>query len=292
MIGLGSRCLIGRSQGCDLRIEEAQVSSEHAIIFWAGAAWELKDLASKNGTWLNGRRLEPGRPVDLAPGDSIALGDTPRRLIFIDAAPPTPRARSLKSGAVREAAGGLLVLPDEERPRVSIVESSDGRWLLETDGDVRPALPREVIAIDGEGWDLCVPDRVGPTLDGAGEGPTLDTIRLQFRVSRNEEDIEILMVFAGTEVPVAPRSHHYMLLTLARVRIATAGMSPAHQGWIEREELCRMLACDENKLNVEVCRARKQLTAMGVLGAANVIERRTGTGRLRLGVARVEVVRK
>jgi hypothetical protein len=82
-----------------------------------------------------------------------------------------------------------------------------------------------------------------------------------------------------------------MLLTLARARMATAGASPVDQGWLEREELCRMLRCDENKLNVEVCRARKQFTAMGVLGAANIIERRTGTGRLRLGVALVEVQR-
>jgi len=61
--------------------------------------------------------------------------------------------------------------------------------------------------------------------------------------------------------------------------------------WLERDELCRMLATDELRLNVDVCRARKQFSALGIQGAASIVDRRMGTGRIRLGVERVDVRR-
>jgi hypothetical protein len=52
-----------------------------------------------------------------------------------------------------------------------------------------------------------------------------------------------------------------------------------------------MLAIDELRLNVEVCRARKQFSALGIQGAATIVDRRMGSGRIRLGVERVDVRR-
>jgi hypothetical protein len=52
-----------------------------------------------------------------------------------------------------------------------------------------------------------------------------------------------------------------------------------------------MLATDEYRLNVDVCRARKQFAAAGLLGGATIVERRQGTGRMRLGVALFEIER-
>ena len=51
------------------------------------------------------------------------------------------------------------------------------------------------------------------------------------------------------------------------------------------------MATDELRLDVDVCRIRKQFAALGVRGAAHVVDRRAGTGRLRLGVDRVDVQR-
>jgi hypothetical protein len=81
------------------------------------------------------------------------------------------------------------------------------------------------------------------------------------------------------------------LVTLARARLAEATEPPVERGWLEREELCRMLAIDELRLNVEVCRARKQFSALGIQGAATIVDRRMGSGRIRLGVERVDVRR-
>ncbi|WP_437678269.1 hypothetical protein [Sorangium sp. So ce131] len=44
-------------------------------------------------------------------------------------------------------------------------------------------------------------------------------------------------------------------------------------------------------MNVEGCRARKQLSALGIEGAASIVDRRMGTGRIRLGAERVDVRR-
>jgi hypothetical protein len=40
---------------------------------------------------------------------------------------------------------------------------------------------------------------------------------------------------------------------------------------------------------VLVFRARKQLAKLGVLGAATIVERRAGTGQLRIGLAEIEI---
>lgn len=50
------------------------VSRRHASLTQACGDIFLSDLDSMNGTWLNGRRLEPGQRVRLSPGDRIEVG--------------------------------------------------------------------------------------------------------------------------------------------------------------------------------------------------------------------------
>ena len=110
-------------------------------------------------------------------------------------------------------------------------------------------------------------------------------------MSRDEERVDVTVVCPDREIELPPRSHHYLLVTLARVRLAAAEAPPTERGWLTRDALCRMLATDELRLNVEVCRARKQFSALGIQGAASIVDRRMGTGRIRLGVERVDVCR-
>ena len=94
------------------------------------------------------------------------------------------------------------------------------------------------------------------------------------------------------ETTVLPhRSHHYLLVTLARARLADADAPEVDRGWLAREDLCRMLAIDPQRLSVEIYRARRQMTGLGLAGGAEVVERRGATGEIRLGVRSVEVVR-
>jgi hypothetical protein len=57
----------------DLAMEHG-VSREHACIFRRGDVVEVEDLASTNGTRLNGTRLAPYLPVPLKHGDQLLLG--------------------------------------------------------------------------------------------------------------------------------------------------------------------------------------------------------------------------
>lgn len=54
--------------------EEHGVSRQHAQIVYEEGVFTLIDLGSTNGTWLNQRRLTPGRPYQLHSDDHVLLG--------------------------------------------------------------------------------------------------------------------------------------------------------------------------------------------------------------------------
>ena len=287
---LGSRCLLGRHPGCDLRIDNPRVSGEHASVHWIGDRWELRDLGSRNGTFVDGRRLGSGERTVLAPGAVFTLGGEDAFRLE-DASAPVASARHGHSGQLRTAAEGLLVLPDDDHPEVSIFEDATGRWVAEEGDGARVVADRDIVIADGEGWILDLPSGAGSTWEAGVLLPTLETISLRFAVSRDEEHIEVTLAHAGGAAPLAVRTHHYLLLTLARAVLADEGASPAERGWVDREVLCRMMGTDSRRLNVDVFRVRRQMAALGIHGAAGIIARRSGTGQIRLGTARVEVTR-
>jgi adenylate cyclase len=62
---------IGRAPNCDIVLGEDSVSRKHAEITRNEAGWKIRDLDSKNGVKLNGRRV--GEEL-LRSGDRIAIG--------------------------------------------------------------------------------------------------------------------------------------------------------------------------------------------------------------------------
>jgi hypothetical protein len=71
--GSGSdRLLVGRHPACDVVVADPSVSRRHAQLAFRDGAWVLQDLASTNGTTVNGERV--GRTA-LHPGDVVELGN-------------------------------------------------------------------------------------------------------------------------------------------------------------------------------------------------------------------------
>ncbi len=57
----GERFVIGRGGHCDLVIDSAKISREHAAFFREEGGWWVEDLGSSNGTWFRGERISKRR---------------------------------------------------------------------------------------------------------------------------------------------------------------------------------------------------------------------------------------
>ena len=68
---VATRVRIGRDPDNDLVLEDLQVSRRHAELLGTGERWELRDLDSHNGTYVNGRSITT---AVLSPGDVIGIG--------------------------------------------------------------------------------------------------------------------------------------------------------------------------------------------------------------------------
>jgi sigma-B regulation protein RsbU (phosphoserine phosphatase) len=67
------RIMLGRSSNCELCYpDDAGLSRQHMVLTRTGMDWSVEDLGSKNGTLLNGRRLEA--PAPFRSGDRITAG--------------------------------------------------------------------------------------------------------------------------------------------------------------------------------------------------------------------------
>lgn len=82
----GGVYLIGRD-GADIELEDHKVSRKHAEIgLYGPEAYVLRDLASTNGTWVNGRRI--GEKTKLRDADLIRVGDTALRVAIVEQSIP------------------------------------------------------------------------------------------------------------------------------------------------------------------------------------------------------------
>ena len=70
----GTDVIVGRSHDCGLLLNQndAKVSRHHAHLFFAGGTWRIEDMASSNGTLVNGRKVTS---IPLNQDDLITIGD-------------------------------------------------------------------------------------------------------------------------------------------------------------------------------------------------------------------------
>jgi DNA-binding winged helix-turn-helix (wHTH) protein len=78
--------VLGRAPEAAAWIESTHVSRRHALLTATAEGASIEDLGSKNGTFLNRRRVSGVQP--LADGDEIGLG--PERLVFRRPGVPEP----------------------------------------------------------------------------------------------------------------------------------------------------------------------------------------------------------
>jgi len=76
-VALGTSLIVGRGEGSGLATMDNNASRSHFLLREGDDGFRVKDLGSKNGTFVNGRRIDG--PVELVDGDLIRAG----RVVFV-----------------------------------------------------------------------------------------------------------------------------------------------------------------------------------------------------------------
>jgi len=72
VFGLDAVATIGRDVNNSIVVEDDFASTEHAVLTFRGRAWYVEDLASTNGTFINGLPIEGLSAI--AYGDELQVG--------------------------------------------------------------------------------------------------------------------------------------------------------------------------------------------------------------------------
>ncbi|WP_442510978.1 EAL domain-containing protein [Novipirellula sp. SH528] len=72
--------VIGRKPGVSLRLQFRTVSGRHASLNIRDGALQLTDLGSTNGTYVNGKRVEPNQTIRISEEDLIHFAEAPFRV--------------------------------------------------------------------------------------------------------------------------------------------------------------------------------------------------------------------
>jgi pSer/pThr/pTyr-binding forkhead associated (FHA) protein len=130
----GNVVTLGRDPQNIVPVDDALASRRHASIECAAHAIQVKDLSSRNGTFVNGKRLPAVQPFSLRSGDQVRIGG--KLFSFISTAPGLePRKAALQSAqqlAVMQTLSddivyenGKIVPAEASPPATATVPSSD-----------------------------------------------------------------------------------------------------------------------------------------------------------------------
>jgi hypothetical protein len=285
--------LIGRGPQCALRLAGKHVSSQHAVIRWFGSGWELLDRGSRNGTQLNGTPVEPGRAYRLTKGAVLTFGNAEERWTLSDSSEPQVMVVARDTGEVRVEHLGMIGLPSNESPECTVFLDEDGAWKLEdADGELLELRDGQSIEAHGKSYRFSCPSSNDLT-EGAEPTTSGEPPMLHFLVSSDEDFVELTLTYGNRSVALGSRAHNYLLLTLARHKLAdlTAGIAEASSGWMDKDQLADGLRITPGQVDGEIFRIRKHFASHGLHESTTIIERRARTKQLRLGLGRVRVDR-
>ena len=133
--------MVGRDAKCIVRLQDTEISRNHAELFWGPEGFRLRDLGSFNGSHVNCKQV---KDILLKTGDQLQVGQTVMLFVSEEQAPPDIQASIFSS----EIAGGSE--KDRLLQKFSILGSvpdSEGSVILSrpqgVEGDwVRNALSR------------------------------------------------------------------------------------------------------------------------------------------------------
>lgn len=123
------KCLIGRGEDCHMRPKSEAVSRRHCVIITQKGEVLIRDLESKNGTFVNGKSIETD--YILKTGDKVQVGPLAFEVLIDHSigGEKKPKVKSIKEAALRTSASNQ---------ETTLIEDSDiSNWLDEADKQER-----------------------------------------------------------------------------------------------------------------------------------------------------------
>ena len=150
--------IVGRARTSALCIDQRYVSAQHAILRFSAERWALRDLGSRNGTYLNSERLKPGEELTLRVGHRIAFGKLEHVWEVLDVEAPVAMAVPLDGGEPLPIEGEFLALPSHVDRRFSIFRDRNGFWMLAQPTGLSLISNLQTFEIDGRPFRFSCPD--------------------------------------------------------------------------------------------------------------------------------------
>ena len=196
----GSIVRIGRDPACELPIagELAKVvSSTHLRLVHDGTGWWVEDLGSRNGTYLDGKRMAAGSREKVTAGAVLGMGETGPRF-KVDAVTSQPMEATMLESPGREVTVA-------EQPRMARPSAATVR--MEGLDDAAPPAPPAPPPPRAPQRPAGGPRAPGPTPPPPPPPPP-QTLRIVFREARTGEPYEgtggRLRIGRGQECEVRP----------------------------------------------------------------------------------------
>jgi pSer/pThr/pTyr-binding forkhead associated (FHA) protein len=117
--------VIGRGEGCDVRLPDPSVSHRHATIRQRGHEYILVDEGSVNGTFIGTVKLGAQAPRILRHGDLARVGRVWLELRFDNQVPPAQSLLATKELALALVARALDAQGELGGPRITVTEGPD-----------------------------------------------------------------------------------------------------------------------------------------------------------------------
>jgi len=75
VVRMGQRFVLGRGRDVSIRVQDEKVSRRHVALELRPEGLYVSDLGSRNGSFLDGAKLEPNTPTAVRPEDVLQIGD-------------------------------------------------------------------------------------------------------------------------------------------------------------------------------------------------------------------------
>ncbi len=181
------RITLGRSSANELCYpDDVGLSRQHLALIRRNSQWTVEDLGSKNGTMLNGQRLEA--PMPFHPGDRVAAGhltiefadaglSTQNTVVFVD----SPEQFSKSATTVVASLDGVLAPQADDLNKTQVMQASPQmRTLIQAGRELAGHRPL------AELFQVIMDLSVEAVMAGRGVLMTLDGDQLQVRAARGE----------------------------------------------------------------------------------------------------------